>query len=80
MFGRNRKNEEKLYYYNYPNIGDILNVILVEQLFRMGGKVGLVSPVVFLMSVFWGRKAARGVSDPCCCFVSGLFFCGSALE
>lgn len=35
MFGSNRKEEVRLYYYNYPNIGDILNVILVERLFRM---------------------------------------------
>lgn len=35
MFGRNRKRTVALYYYNYPNIGDILNVILIEQLFHM---------------------------------------------
>lgn len=35
MFGKNRKTEVKLYYYNYPNIGDILNVILIEELFKM---------------------------------------------
>ncbi|MCD8151213.1 MAG: polysaccharide pyruvyl transferase family protein [Clostridiales bacterium] len=27
-------NEIKLYYYDYPNVGDLLNVILVEQLFN----------------------------------------------